>query len=400
MQKTYISDSKSDLRTLLKYRKFGRLDWNVSALGFGAMRLPVIGEDQGSIDETEAIRMIRYAVDHGVNYIDTAYSYHSGNSETVVGKALEDGYHEKAKVATKMPAWMVNSKKDMDRFLDEQLRRLQTDQIEFYLLHGLDKERWFKMQSLNVLEWADDAIADARIRYLGFSFHDKYDVFKDIVDGYDGWTLCQIQYNYMDADYQAGTKGLKYAASRGLAVVIMEPNAGGLLAVKPPPEVQAIWEEAEIKRTPIEWALQWVWNHPEVAVVLSGMSAMNQVVENVEYASRSDPSTLTEKDLKLISRVRKKYLEYGFAGCTGCRYCMPCPNGVDIPEVLAIYNEYYRKRGDTKAQQEVVNKYSKRIPPEKSAKQCAKCGECEGKCPQQLPIRNMIARAVRRFETD
>jgi len=395
-----MSDSKSDLRTLLKYRKFGRLDWNVSALGFGAMRLPVIGEDQGSIDETEAIRMIRYAVDHGVNYIDTAYSYHSGNSETVVGKALEDGYHEKAKVATKMPAWMVNSKKDMDRFLDEQLGRLQTDQIEFYLLHGLGKERWFKMQSLNVLEWADDAIADGRIRYLGFSFHDKYDVFKDIVDGYDGWTLCQIQYNYMDADYQAGTKGLKYAASRGLAVVIMEPNAGGLLAVKPPPEVQATWEEAKIKRTPVEWALQWVWNHPEVSVVLSGMSAMNQVVENVEYASRSDPSTLTEKDLKLISRVRKKYLEYGFVGCTGCRYCMPCPNGVDIPEVLAIYNEYYRKRGDTKAQQEVVNKYSKRIPPEKSAKQCAKCGECEGKCPQQLPIRNMIARAVRRFETD
>jgi len=255
------------------------------------------------------------------------------------------------------------------------------------------------MQSLNVLEWADDAIADGRIRYLGFSFHDKYDVFKDIVDGYDRWTLCQIQYNYMDADYQAGTKGLKHAASRGLAVVIMEPNAGGLLAVKPPPEVQAIWEEAKIKRTPVEWALQWVWNHPEVAVVLSGMSAMNQVVENVEYASRSDPSTLTEKDLKLISRVRKKYLEYGFVGCTGCRYCMPCPNGVDIPEVLAIYNEYYRKRGDTKAQQEVVNKYSKRIPPEKSAKQCAKCGECEGKCPQQLPIRNMIARAVRRFET-
>jgi len=399
MQKTYISNSKSDLRTLLKYRKFGRLDWNVSALGFGAMRLPVIGEDQSSIDETEAIRMIRYAVDHGVNYIDTAYSYHSGNSETVVGKALEDGYHEKAKVATKMPAWMVNSKKDMDRFLDEQLRRLQTDQIEFYLLHGLDQERWFKMQNLNVLEWADDVIADGRIRYLGFSFHDKYDVFKDIVDGYDGWTLCQIQYNYMDADYQAGTKGLKYAASRGLAVVIMEPNAGGLLAVKPPPEVQAIWEEAKIKRTPVEWALQWVWNHPEVAVVLSGMSAMNQVVENVEYASRSDPSTLTEKDLKLISRVRKKYLEYGFVGCTGCRYCMPCPNGVDIPEVLAIYNEYYRKRGDTKAQQEVVNKYSEMIPPEKSAKQCAKCGECEEKCPQQLPIRSMIARAVRRFET-
>jgi len=196
-------------------------------------------------------------------------------------------------------------------------------------------------------------------------------VFKDIIDAYEGWTFCQIQYNYMDTEYQAGTKGLKYAASKGLAVVVMEPVAGGMLAVTPPKEIQSIWDEAEIKRTPAEWALQWVWNHPEVSVVLSGMSTMEQVVENVEAAGRSGPNTLSWKELELVSRVRQKYLEYGFIGCTGCRYCMPCPQGVDIAEIFGLYNEYSKKRGDSKTQQEVVNKYGEMVPPEKGTKKCA-----------------------------
>ena len=377
----------------MKYRKFGKLDWQPSALGFGAMRLPIIDGDPGRIDEDEAIQMIRYAVDHGVNYIDTAYPYHRGNSEIVVGKALEDDYREKVKLATKMPVWLVNSYADMDQFLDEQLRKLQTDHIDFYLFHGLRRERWFKLRDLNVFEWVENTIADGRIGHLGFSFHDEYDVFKDIIDSYKGWTFCQIQYNYMDTEYQAGTRGLRYAAIKGLGVVVMEPLKGGWLAI-PPPEIQAIWDEAEIKRTPAEWALQWVWNHPEISLALSGMSTMNHVIENVESASRSGPRMLTEAELKLIARVREKYLEYGFIGCTSCRYCMPCQEGVDIPKILALYNEYFIKSQDS----EVISKYRMEVPPEKQAGICIRCGTCENLCPQQLPIRNLLSKAARVFE--
>ena len=385
----------------MKYRRFGRLDWEVSALGFGAMRLPVIGGDRSRIDEAEAIRMIRYAIDHGVNYIDTAYPYHGGNSEILVGKSLKDGYREKVRIATKMPIGRVDSPEDLDRIFNDQLRKLQTDRIDFYLLHGLNKERWLKTLDLNVLDWAEKLMDEGKIGYFGFSFHDEFEVFKEIIDGYDKWTFCQIQYNYIDTESSKrtpGTQGLKYAASRGLAVVVMEPIAGGMLAIPPPPEIQAIWDEAEIKRTPAEWALQWVWNHPEVSVALSGMSTMQQVIENVEAASRSGPNMLTEKELQIISRVREKYLQYGFIGCTGCRYCMPCSQGVGIPEILALYNEYLRRRGDREGQSEIVNKYPEVIPPEKRAKLCIKCRECEEKCPQRLPIPELLTKAARIFE--
>ena len=384
----------------MKYRRFGRLQWKVSALGFGAMRLPVIGEDRSNIDEPEAIKMIRYAIDHGVNYVDTAYPYHGGNSEILVGKVLQDGYREKIRVATKMPTWKVESQKDMEEVLNEQLSKLQTDHVDYYLLHGLNKDRWSKMRELNVFGWAEKAIAEGRIHYLGFSFHDEYEVFKDIIDGYDGWTFCQIQYNYMDENYQAGKRGLRYAANKGLAVVIMEPIAGGTLAVNPPEEIQATWDKGKVKRSPAEWALQWVWNQPEVSVVLSGMSTMEQVKENVKSVDRSGPHVLTEKEMQLISAVREKYFEYGFIGCTGCRYCMPCPEGVDIAEIFELFNEYYTKRGSSEEQQEIKERYLELITPEKGAKRCAECGECEEKCPQQLPIRQLIARAARVFERD
>lgn len=384
----------------MKYRRFGSLDWKVSALGFGAMRLPVIDGDPAKIDEAEATKMMRYAIDHGVNYVDTAYPYHRGNSEIVVGKTLQDGYREKVRLATKMPTWMVKSNEDMDRCLDEQLKKLQTEYIDFYLLHGLRKDRWSSLQDINVLDWAEKALADGRIRHLGFSFHDAYEVFKEIIDAYDGWTLCQIQYNYLDKDYQAGIRGLKYAASKGLAVVIMEPIEGGMLAVNPPAEIQSIWDEAGSDRTLAEWALQWVWNQPEVSVVLSGMSTMEQVIENVESASRSGPGTLMEDELKLISRVSEKYREFGFIGCTGCGYCIPCPEGVAIPDIFSFFNEHSTKRGDRDAQREVVKRYGEAIPSESGAKKCAKCGQCEEQCPQQLPIRNLIRRATWVFERD
>ena len=380
----------------MKYRKFGKLDWEPSALGFGAMRLPILDYDSSRIDEPLAIEMIRHAIDHGVNYVDSAYGYHGGNSEKLVGKALKDGYRERVKLATKMPTWLTQKWEDFDRFLDEQLGKLQTDRIDFYLLHGLSNRRWPNLKELGVTEWAEGAIADGRIGHIGFSFHDEFEVLKEIVDYYDGWEFCQIQYNYMDTESSGrgpGTKGLKYAASKGLAVIVMEPIQGGRLAITPPPEVQAIWDEAKTKRTPAEWALQWVWNHPEVSLVLSGMSTMRHVVENIESAGRSGPGTLTDHELELFERVKEKYREQGTIGCTDCRYCLPCPEGVAIPDIFTILNEnYLRNREETR------EKYLEGIAPENRASKCEQCGTCEELCPQQLPIRNLLRGAVRTYE--
>jgi predicted aldo/keto reductase-like oxidoreductase len=378
----------------MKYRDFRSLDWKVSALGFGAMRLPITGNDAANINEPEAIRMIRYAIDNGVNYVDTAYPYHRGNSEFVVGKALENGYREKVKLATKMPAWLVNSQGDMDKYLEEQLNKLKTKKIDFYLLHGLNEERWQKLSKLDAVKWLEKKQDEEKVAHACFSFHDEYPVFKKIIDSYDGWTLCQIHYNYMDADYQAGTKGLKYAASKGLAVVIMEPIAGGRLGMKQPAEIEAIWNKADTKRSPAEWALQWVWNQPEVSVVLSGMSTIEQVKENIMSADRSGPGTLTAKEMQIINEVAAKYKEFGFIGCTGCRYCMPCPEGVNIPEIISLYNEYFIKDNND----EVKKKYWEHITPESQAKRCARCGKCEELCPQKLTIREVLSRAQWIFE--
>jgi len=379
----------------MKYRNFGKLGWKVSALGFGAMRLPIIGNDAARIDEPEAIKMVRYAIDHGVNYIDTAYPYHGGNSEALVGRALMDGYRERVKLATKMPTWLVNSQQDMDKYLEEQLKRLGTS-IDFYLLHGLNKERWQKLGSLGVTEWAEKKMDQEKFGHLGFSFHDECDVFKNIVDSYENWTLCQIQYNYVDAQYQAGTRGLKYAASKGLAVVVMEPIAGGRLAVKPPETIQEIWDQAQVKRTGAEWALRWVWNHPEVSVALSGMSTMKQVKENVRTANDSGMNKLTEGELSLINQATLEYKNVGFIGCTGCRYCLPCSQGVNIPRIISLYNEFYVKS----MSDEVKAKYWEHITPESQAKRCAACGRCEELCPQQLPIKDVMRRAAWIFEQE
>ena len=377
----------------MKYRRFGELNWNVSALGFGAMRLPTIGGDTSKIDEPLAIRMIRYAIDHGVNYVDTAYPYHSGQSEFLVGKALKDGYREKTRLATKMPTWLVEKYEDFDRYLNEQLEKLDNEYIDFYLLHGLNKDRWPKIRELGVFEWAEKAKEDGRIRHLGFSFHDDYTVFEGILEDAEHFDFCQIQLNYMDVDYQAGVKGLKLAASKGLAVVIMEPIKGGKLAVTPPVMVKNIWSKSERQRTPAEWALQWVWNQPEVSVVLSGMSEMKHVEENVEYADRSGPGTLKEYEVALYDEVRQAYNELGFIGCTACRYCMPCPNGVEIPTILGLYNEYYMSGQND----EIKNKYWEQITPETHSSNCVSCAKCEEQCPQHLPIRKFMGETARMF---
>jgi predicted aldo/keto reductase-like oxidoreductase len=364
----------------MQYRKFGKLDWQVSALGFGCMRLPIRDGDSSNIDEPEAIRMLRYAIDQGVNYLDTAYPYHGGNSERVVGKALQDGYRDKVYLATKLPAWAVESEDDFDKYLNEQLEKLQTDHIDVYLLHGMRANRWEAMKKYGVLESAERAKADGRIRQLGFSFHDSYDVFQQVVDGYDDWAMCQIQYNYMNEDYQAGTEGLKYAASKGLAVVVMEPLLGGKL-VNPPQPVQVLWESAEKERSAAEWALTWLWNKPEVTVALSGMSTFEHVRENVAAAERAEVGVLRSEELTLIEQVRDKYDELCPVPCTQCRYCMPCPNGVDIPRNFAVFNNGVMYNAFAEARR----RYG-RMAEEIRASACIQCRVCEEKCPQNILI--------------
>ena len=323
----------------MKYRPFGKkMDWQGSALGFGAMRLPQTSPNPADVDEAESIKMIRYSVDNGVNYIDTAYPYHAGKSEVVVGKALQDGYRQKVKLATKLPSWAIRTAADFDKYLDEQLKRLQTDVIDFYLLHGLNKHYWPNLQKIKVFDLAEKAMADGRIGKLGFSFHDDIGLFKEIVDAYDNWTFCQVQYNYLDTAFQAGSKGVRSAASKGLAVVVMEPLRGGSLAKQPPASVGKIWDEAKPGRSPAEWALLWAWEQSEVAVVLSGMSTFGQVKENLAIADKSGPGALTPSEYKLIARARSAFKKLRPIPCTGCGYCQPCEQGVDIPRIFEFYN--------------------------------------------------------------
>jgi hypothetical protein len=394
--KVFIIDREFLLGKTMRYRRFGELDWQASILGFGAMRLPILDEDFGKINEPEAAKMVRYAIDHGVNYIDTAYPYHLGTSEAFLSMALQDGYRGKVRIATKMPTWLIHTQEDMDKCLEEQLSRLKTDKIDFYLLHGLNRERWQNLTRLDVFKWAERKMAEGKFDHLGFSFHDEYSVFKKMIDSYDNWTLCQVLYNYMDAKYQAGTRGIRYAASKGLAVVVMEPIAGGRLALKSHKAIEAIWNEADVKRTPAEWALLWTWNNPDVTVVLSGMSSISQVKENVNAARNAEPKVLSRKELSLFNRVAREYKKHGFIQCTGCRYCQPCPNGVDIPGIISLFNEFYMKNRDSSVKAE----YRKQIMPSNSAKRCTRCGKCEELCPQHLPIKDTMNRAAFIFEQE
>ena len=372
----------------MQYRSFGRLDWRPSALGFGAMRLPTIGGDAAKIDEQLATRMIRTAIDAGVNYVDTAWPYHGEQSEPFIGRCLQDGYRDRVKLATKMPSWLIKEKADFDKHLDVQLERLQTEPIDFYLLHGLNKERWPGLRDLNVFDWAEGAVADGRIGHLGFSFHDDLAVFKEIVDAYD-WTFCQIMYNYMDVGFQAGREGLHYAASRGLAVVIMEPLRGGSLTQAAPGSVAQLWESAATRRTQADWALQWLWNQPEVSLVLSGMTAMEHVEENVASAGRSGVGTLTDEELRLVERVRDAYRALSPIPCTDCKYCQPCPSGVAIPAVFSNYNSAMMYGDHTRYRMS----YCRFMDAEKRADHCVECGECESVCPQQIEIIDWLKKA-------
>lgn len=375
------------------YRKLGKTGEKASILGYGCMRLPVLDNDPGKIDEKKAIELLRYAIDHGINYIDAAYSYHGGMGEAFLGKALRDGYREKVLLATKLSCKRVRCREDMDRFLEEQLEKLRTDCIDFYLLHAVKKSYWEKMKKLGVIEFLEKARAKGKIRYTGFSFHDNLDVFKEVLDAYP-WDLCQIQFNYLDEEYQAGVEGLKYAAEKGLAVVIMEPLRGGNLVLKVPEEAGKVWERAKTQRTPAEWAFRYLWDYPEISVVLSGMNEMEHLKENLKIAEEGQPDSLTAKEKAFIAEVKQIYRARMRVNCTDCKYCMPCPSGVNIPRALSYLNDV-TMLGDVK---NAKFQYGVLLSPEEKAENCVECGECEEVCPQNIEIRKMLKEVVDIFE--
>jgi predicted aldo/keto reductase-like oxidoreductase len=374
----------------MKYRQFGSLDWQVSALGFGAMRLPTLEDDSGEIDEPEAMAMIRHAIDQGVNYVDTAYPYHQGQSEPFIGRVLKDGYREKVRLATKMPCWAVKKEEDFNRYLEEQLERLDVDRIDFYLLHALDARNWGNVKALGVLDWAEKRMSEGLFTHLGFSFHDEFPVFEAILNSYDNWTFAQIQYNFMDVNYQAGRKGLRMAADRGMGVVVMEPLRGGRIAKNPPPGLVAEqWAKSNRDWTPAAWALHWVWDQPEVSTALSGMTTMPQVQENLATASESGVGKLNDADQAVIEQVRRAYEALAPIPCTQCEYCLPCPEGVAIPRIFELWNDAaaYDAWGHARWA------YNNQIKPESRADNCVECGECEAICPQNIKIIDWLATA-------
>ncbi|WP_438432101.1 aldo/keto reductase [Gorillibacterium sp. sgz500922] len=372
------------------YRTYGKTQEQVSILGFGCMRLPIIeGGTARDIDDSKAIPMLRHAIDNGVNYVDTAYPYHGdgmgggGASEPFVARALKDGYREKVFIATKLPAWLIQKREDMDRYLNEQLERLETDHIDFYLVHALNTGTWKTVKELGIGEFLDSAIRDGRIRHAGFSFHDELPLFKEIVDAYD-WSFCQVQYNYLDENFQAGLEGLEYAAARGLGISVMEPLRGGKLARELPAGVQAAFDQAETKRTPAEWAFRFVFNHPGVSLALSGMSTMEQVEDNLRIAAEAEANSLTERELAIVKEAETAFRRMRIS-CTACAYCMPCPAGVDIPGNFSYINEYYFLDHDN-PKKGLKDRYAARMEEEHRAGACVECGTCEEHCPQNLSI--------------
>lgn len=340
--------------------------------------------------------MIHTAIDKGINYVDTAFPYHAEAGEAFIGRALQNGYRSKVKLATKLPIWKVEAHEDFNRFLDLQLQRLDTEFIDFYLIHALDAERWEKTKQLRILQAAEEARDKGLIGHIGFSFHDKYPVFERILDEYDGWEFCQIQYNFMDVDFQAGRRGLREAHKRGLAVIVMEPLKGGQIAADPPSRVKPVWDQlgaSKRKNGHVDLALKWIWDHREVALVLSGMTTMEQLEQNLASADETAAGNFSNETHIMFEQLRSMYDDLRKVGCTGCGYCMPCPSGVNIPQILSTYNEIYMY-GD---EHQPKRTYNYILDEAERADRCTECGACEEVCPQQIEIIDALKAAHQRL---
>lgn len=368
----------------MNYRDFPAAGRNVSALGMGCMRLPTLNEEGKPIDRPAAIALIRHLIDNGVTYVDTAYPYHDGKSEGLVGEALKDGYRERVTLATKLPCWKIEKHEDMEATLDEQLERLGVDYVDVYLAHALDGERFDKMVSLGLFEFMDEMVAKGKIRYPGFSFHDDYEPFRRIIDSYD-WKVAQVQMNILDEFKQATMEGVRYAASKGIRLVVMEPVRGGALVRGVPEEVKALYEAGAPGRSAAEWAFRWLIDKSEFMTILSGMTTMEQADDNLRIFSEADVGCLSDAEKETLTNVRKAYEARIKVGCTGCEYCMPCPQGVPIPRIFRSYDSA-SMFGDAEGFKKQYNAL------EVNASACVECGACVGVCPQHFatPIPEML----------
>ncbi|MDO5027938.1 MAG: aldo/keto reductase [Bacillota bacterium] len=359
----------------MKYTNFTKDKVKVSRLGFGLMRLPIIDNDNSLIDYKKSMELINLALENGITYFDTAYVYHSKQSEIFAGQALKD-VRKDIKLATKCPVWLIEKEEDLDYLLDVELQKLQTDYIDFYLLHTLDREKFENVKKHNVYERAMKAKEAGKIRQLGFSFHDNLDLFKEIIDTYD-FDFCQIQLNYLDEDYQAGLEGLRYAKAKGLSVVIMEPLRGGQLANLP----KSMTDKLE-GQTPASLGFSYLLDNDLVDVVLSGMNHKDQLLENIKVFSEVEPNSLDDQTKGKIDYLKNEMKSRIRINCTGCNYCMPCPAGVEIPEIFRAYNNKYIFEDEKKS----VDTYARIAKRNGSQEACVECGQCESQCPQSLPI--------------
>jgi predicted aldo/keto reductase-like oxidoreductase len=356
--------------------------------------LPSTDNDPANINKIEATEMLRYAIDRGVNYLDLGYLYDTRQREQLtrfIGKALKDGDREKTKIAASLPVVMIKSAQDVERYLNTQLRLLQIDRLDFLLLAGLDRQTWPRLPTQEVLNRAEVAIADGRLGYLGFAFHDDFQTLRTIVEAYDNWTLGQFQFSFMDVDHHPGTAGLKFTTDKGLAVVVSESLKGGRLTKNLPEPVAEIWRNAKPKRSPAEWGLRWVWNHPEIATVVSDMSSIKQVKENIALAESAAAESLTVPEELIVNRVRDVYFSFKPIPCTACRGCMPCPLGIDVPRIFELYNDAMMYK-DKEIPRSLYRDEGHCI------QDCNECGSCVKACGQRIPITDWLKKAGQLFD--